>query len=61
MDQDRIVAIGLLTQRELSLLGATFDRLWPVEEAPQFEELLQAIDKADEKLRRQNMNMPPVR
>lgn len=61
MDQDRIVAIGLLTQRELSLLGATFDRLWPVEEAPKFEELLRAIDKADEKLRRESMKMPPVR
>ena len=61
MDQDRIVAIGLLTQRELSLLGATFDRLWPVEEAPQFEELLRAIDKADEKLRRESMKMPPAR
>ena len=61
MDQDRIVAIGLLTQRELSLLGATFDRLWRVEEAPQFEELLRAIDKADEKLRRESMKMPPAR
>jgi hypothetical protein len=39
-----------LTQRELHLLGDTFDRLWPVEEAPQFEELLQAIDRADEEL-----------
>lgn len=50
MAEDRIVAVGLLTQRELTLLGATFDRLWPVEEAPQFEELLDAIDRADEEL-----------
>jgi hypothetical protein len=58
MDQDdRIVAVGLLTRRDLSLLGPTFDRLWPVEEAPEFEELLEAIDEADEKLR---LEMPPA-
>lgn len=48
--QERIVAVGLLTQREVSQLGPTFDRLWPVEEAPHFNELLRAIDEADEKL-----------
>ena len=36
----------------MKLLGPTFDRLWPVEEAPPFGELLEAIDEADEKLRR---------
>ena len=44
---ERIVAVGLLTQRELNLLGPTFDRIWPVEEAPQFDELLASIDEAD--------------
>jgi len=44
---ERIVAVGLLTQRELNLLGPAFDRAWPVEEAPAFEELLRAIDQAD--------------
>jgi len=47
---ERIVAVGLLTQRELNILGPTFDRAWPVEDAPQFEELLRAIDKADREL-----------
>ena len=47
---DRIVAVGLLTRRELDLLGPTFDRIWPIEEAPDFEELLRAIDDADRKL-----------
>jgi hypothetical protein len=51
MQRERIVAIGLLTQRDVKLLGPTFDRLWPVEEAPPFGDLLEAIDKADEKLR----------
>ena len=52
MNQDRIVAIGLLTRRDLKLLGQTFDRIWPVDDAPQFPELLRAIDEADEALRR---------
>lgn len=47
---DRIVAVGLLTRRELQLLGPTFDRIWPVEEAPHFNELLRAIDEADRTL-----------
>jgi hypothetical protein len=50
MPQDRIVAIGLLTRHELELLGPTFDCIWPVEEAPHFNELLRAIDEADRKL-----------
>ena len=52
MDKERIVAIGLLTRRDLDLLGPTFSRAWPVEEAPQFGDLLRAIDRADEELRR---------
>ena len=51
MDQERIVAVGLLTRRDLNLLGPTFSRAWPVEEAPAFPDLLKAIDEAEEKLR----------
>jgi len=51
LPQDRIVAIGLLTKQDLSLLGPTFNRTWPVEEAPMFNELLRAIDEADRELR----------
>lgn len=47
---ERIVAVGLLTGHDLSLLGPTFDRVWPVEEAPAFNELLRAIDEADRRL-----------
>ena len=47
MDPERIIAVGLLTQRDVDLLGPTFERLWPVEEAPGFAELLRAIDEAD--------------
>jgi hypothetical protein len=47
----RIVAVGLLTKRDLSLLGPTFDRAWPVEDTPSFNELLRAIDAADRRLK----------
>ena len=50
--QERIVAVGLLTKHDLRLLGPTFDRIWPVEEAPSFNELLRAIDEADAELQR---------
>ena len=45
---ERIVAVGLLTQRDL---GPTFERVWPVEDAPSFNELLRAIDEADKRLK----------
>jgi len=45
-----IVAIGLLTEEEVSLLGDNFTRLWPIDGAPKFEELLVAIDEADRRL-----------
>ena len=51
---ERIVAVGLLTQRELTVLGPTFDRAWPVEQAPRFGELLRAIDEAERKLKDAN-------
>ena len=51
MAQDRIVAVGLLTQRDVDALGGTFDRLWPIDETPCFASLLEAIDEADRELR----------
>jgi hypothetical protein len=47
---ERIIAVSLLTARDLELLGQGFDRVWPVDEAPHFTELLRAIDDADRKL-----------
>jgi len=47
-----IVAIGLLTQQDLNLLGRGFDRAFPVDPTPCFDDLLQAIDEADRKLDR---------
>lgn len=48
---NRIVAVGLLTQRDLDTLGAGFTRLYPVDHTPCFGELLRAIDNADRELR----------
>jgi len=48
--KERIVAVGLLTQREVELLGHGFSRLWPVDNTPCFEDLIQAIDDADREL-----------
>lgn len=47
MAKERIVAVGLLTQRDVSLLGQSFTRLWPVEDAHCFDSLLAAIDAAE--------------
>ena len=47
MHGERVVAVGLLTQRNLDQLGNSLERLWPVDEAPCFGALLQAIDEAD--------------
>lgn len=50
MTEGQIVAVGLLTQDELQLLGAGFKRAWPVDESPCFQGLLEAIDDADREL-----------
>ena len=42
-----IVAVGLLTADDLTRLGPAFELAWPVEQAPCFDGLLQAIDEAD--------------
>lgn len=47
MSDNRIVAVGLLTRRDLELLGGAFSRAFPLEDVPCFEELLQKVDDAD--------------
>ncbi|MCL6698389.1 hypothetical protein LZ496_06285 [Sphingomonas sp. NSE70-1] len=51
MPDERIVAIGLLTKGDVQRLGDTFTRLWPVDQATDFSELLEAIDEAEERHR----------
>ena len=43
----KIIAVGLLTEHDLEVLGPAFSRAWPVDEAPCFSQLLDAIDEAD--------------
>jgi hypothetical protein len=52
MTKPKIVAVGLLTEHELRLLGAGFSRAWPVDHTPCFEGLLSAIDEAELELSR---------
>jgi hypothetical protein len=44
MSRDRIVAVGLLTQRDLDVLGSDFHRLFPVDEDEAFAALLRELD-----------------
>jgi hypothetical protein len=57
---ERIVAIGLLTKRDLSLLGPSFDRAWPVQETASFDELLRAIDQAEREVREKKPRLQPI-
>ena len=47
MAQEHIVAVGLLTGRDLERLGSGFRRCFPVTDDGKFEDLLRAIDEAD--------------
>jgi len=53
MSDERIVAIGLLTEEDVRRLGDTFTRLWPVDRSTDFSDLLRAIDEAEERLRQE--------
>ena len=50
---DRVVAVGLLTNAELRALGQSFAGAWPVDRSSSFDGLLQAIDEADRELWRE--------
>jgi hypothetical protein len=52
--EQRIIAVGLLTERELKLLGEGFTRAWPIDNTPCFGGLLQAIDEADREFWREH-------
>ena len=47
---DPIVAIALLTQDDLNRLSDNLSSVWPIDQVPRFEELLEAIDEADRKI-----------
>ena len=47
MPNDRIVAIGLLSQRDLEILGDGFNRCFPVEHDDLFDDLLAKLDRVE--------------
>lgn len=47
MAEDRIVSIGLLTQRDLDNLGTAFRRQIPIDEDDMFSDLLEKLDQID--------------
>lgn len=51
-DQDRIVAVGLLTDSDLNVLGQGFKRAFPIGDHHEFDDLLRQIDEADRMSRR---------
>lgn len=51
-DTDKVIAIGLLTQRDIDALGSDFRRVYPVDDMPCFGDLLRSIDEADRKMAR---------
>lgn len=48
-EAERIVAIGLFTERDLDVLGTGFRRVFRVDDTPCFDELLSAIDAAEKR------------
>ena len=52
-DEEPIVAIGLLTQGDLNLLGSGFRRAFRLEDGPCFEDLIAAIEEAEQALEQQ--------
>lgn len=44
----RIVAVGLLTAQDLSVLGQGFQRIYRLDEGHDFRELLARIDAAEQ-------------
>ena len=49
MRSDRFVAVGLLSRRDLDVLGSGFRRAFPVNTATDFNSLLIKIDQAEKK------------
>jgi hypothetical protein len=47
----RVVAVGLLTERDLSVLGQGFKQVYRLDEGHDFHELLARIDAAEERFR----------
>jgi hypothetical protein len=47
VNDKRIVAVGLLTQTHVDMLGSSLKKVYKIDETPCFTALLEAIDEAD--------------
>ena len=47
MSSDNFVAVGLLTRRDLDVLGSGFRRAYPLDETTDFTSILKRIDEVD--------------
>ncbi|WP_162875518.1 hypothetical protein [Sphingomonas crusticola] len=48
--EHRVVAVGLLTEHDLSVLGQGFRRIYRIDDGHNFHQLLAAIDAAERDL-----------
>jgi hypothetical protein len=55
MPNDRFVAVGLLTQRDLDVLGSGFHRAFPLDKNCPFTSLLIELDCVDEELKTETL------
>ena len=53
MRSDPFVALGLLTRRDLDVLGSGFRWAYPLDKTERFSDLLRRIDHADHSRRQQ--------
>ena len=60
VDDRKIIAIGLLTARDLERLGTGLEHVYPLAEAPCFGDLLKAIDEADRRVWEERHRWPRV-
>ena len=51
MSSERFVAVGLLTRRDLDVLGSGFRRAYPLKDTTDFTALLIEIDQTDQRRR----------
>lgn len=51
MSADRIVAVARLTQESLNVVGSCLKKVFPVQQAACFDDLIAAIDVADREYR----------
>jgi len=46
LPSERIVAVGLLTESNVRTLGSSLKKVFPITDDTRFDDLLQALDKA---------------